>query len=359
MDKVSIIVPVYNVEKYLKKAIESALNQSYKNLQIILVNDGSTDKSGEICDKYKEKDTRVEVIHKENGGLSDARNAGLDIATGEYIMFLDSDDFFTPNSVEIMYKEIEEKKADFIIGNYINTDPNGKKWENSIFDENIYDNFKLSITDYEKSFFIMNSGVWNKIFRKEFIDRLNLRFIKGLPAEDAIFTTYCFVNTDKVYYQKEVIYNYRQNYSARTISTNCTKQYFEGINKAYKYIYNNFIESNNLGFYRYFYAKNVSYLLCKLIDSKLIEDKEKIDIFNEMKWFFDLKNTLKASLVDERLEVVVNNIKEKKYKEALQNIVKTKEYRKTLNKVERDKMTKPSKEMYENMSKYDNEFSKK
>ena len=278
MDKVSIIVPVYNVEKYLGHAIESALEQTYKNLQIILVDDGSTDNSGNICDEYKQKDRRIEVIHKENGGLSDARNKGLDIANGKYIMFLDSDDFFEPNAVKTMYKEIKEKNADFVIGNYINTDPDGEKWQNSIFDEKIYNNFKLSITDYEKSFFVMNSAVWNKIFKKEFIDKLNLRFIKGLPAEDAIFTTYCFVNTDKVYYTKEVIYNYRQNYKAGTISTNCTKKYFEGINSAYKHIYNNFMESGNIGFYRYFYAKNVSYILCKLIDSSLIEDKEKIDI---------------------------------------------------------------------------------
>lgn len=359
MDKVSIIVPVYNVEKYLKKAVESTLNQSYENLQIILINDGSTDESGKICDKYKQKDSRIEVIHKENGGLSDARNKGLDIANGKYIMFLDSDDFFEKDAVEIMYRKIEEKNADFVIGNYINTEPNGKKWENSIFDEKIYDNFKLSIKDYEKSFFVMNSGVWNKIFRKEFIDRLNLRFIKGIPAEDAIFTTYCFVNTDKVYYTKEVIYNYRQNYSGKTISTNCTKKYFEGINTAYRYIYDNFIKSDNIGFYRYFYAKNVSYILCKLIDSEIIKDREKIDIFNEMKWFFDLKNTLKASLVDERLEKIVNSIEKNEYKEALQSIIETKEHRKLLNKVERDRMTKPSKKMYENMSKYDNEYTKK
>ena len=152
MDKVSIIVPVYNVEKYLKKAVESTLNQSYEKLQIILINDGSTDESGKICDKYKQKDSRIEVIHKENGGLSDARNKGLDIANGKYIMFLDSDDFFEKDAVEIMYRKIEEKNADFVIGNYINTEPNGKKWENSIFDEKIYDNFKLSIKDYEKSF---------------------------------------------------------------------------------------------------------------------------------------------------------------------------------------------------------------
>lgn len=83
MDKISIIVPVYNVEKYLRKAIKSTLDQTYKNLQIILIDDGSTDNSGNICDEYKKKDERIEVIHKENGGLSDARNKGLDIANRE------------------------------------------------------------------------------------------------------------------------------------------------------------------------------------------------------------------------------------------------------------------------------------
>lgn len=357
MDKITIIIPVYNVEKTIKEAVDSALNQTYLNLQIILVDDGSTDSSGRICDEYKEKDERIEVVHKQNGGLSDARNAGLQCAIGKYIMFLDSDDFFEPNAVKIMYKAIEEKNADFIIGNYINTDPDGKKWNKPIFSEEFTD-FKLSITEYEKSFFVMNSGVWNKIFRKEFIDKIQLKFVKGLPAEDAIFTTYCFTHSDNVYYIKDIIYNYRQAWDGSTISSNCTKSYFDGINKAYQLIYENFATTNNLSFYRYFYAKNASYILCKLIDSEVINEKDKLGVFDDLKWFFDLKNRLKARLVHPQLEKIVEYIENNKYEEALKSMKKTKEYRKKLDKVERDKMTKPSKKMYKDMSYYDKEFER-
>lgn len=93
---ISVIVPIYNVEQYLPRCIESILNQTYKNLEVILVDDGATDHCGSICDVYKEKDCRVRVIHKSNGGLSDARNAGLDRMTGEYVTCIDSDDFVSP-----------------------------------------------------------------------------------------------------------------------------------------------------------------------------------------------------------------------------------------------------------------------
>lgn len=99
-EKISVIVPVYNVEKYLERCVESIFKQTYKNIEIILVDDGSTDNSGKICDKFLKKDERVKVIHKENGGLSDARNAGLEILSGKYIMFVDSDDWISPAMVE-------------------------------------------------------------------------------------------------------------------------------------------------------------------------------------------------------------------------------------------------------------------
>ena len=226
MDKVTVIIPIYNVEKYLREAIDSAINQTYKNLEIILVDDGSTDKSGEICDEYIKVDNRIKVIHKKNGGLSDARNAGLDSCTGKYIMFLDSDDFLEPDAVENMYNEIVEKDADYVIGNYINATEEGEKWEKPVFDLEKYKPFKLSIHDYMNSFFIMNSSVCNKIFKKEFIDKLNLRFIVGLPAEDAIFTTYCFIKSEKVYYIPNLVFNYRQR-KGGSISSSCSKSYFE------------------------------------------------------------------------------------------------------------------------------------
>ena len=111
-DLVSVIVPIYKVEKYLGKCVDSIINQTYKNLEIILVDDGSPDNSGKICDEYAKKDNRIKVIHKENGGLSSARNAGLDVATGEFIAFVDSDDRIHLDFVEKLYRAIKEENAD-------------------------------------------------------------------------------------------------------------------------------------------------------------------------------------------------------------------------------------------------------
>ena len=106
MDKlVSVIVPVYNVDRYLGRCIKSIMQQSYRNLEIILVDDGSPDNCPKKCDEYEKKDTRIKVIHKENGGLSDARNKGIDIAQGTYITFIDSDDFVKENYLEVLYNE--------------------------------------------------------------------------------------------------------------------------------------------------------------------------------------------------------------------------------------------------------------
>lgn len=115
---VSVIVPVYNTEKYLEKCIGSLLGQSYGNLEIILVNDGSTDKSGRICEEYARKDSRVRVIHKDNGGVSDARNSGLRAASGTYLCFLDSDDYTEPGTVEHAVQVAETEKADAVIWSY-------------------------------------------------------------------------------------------------------------------------------------------------------------------------------------------------------------------------------------------------
>ena len=112
--KVSIVIPVYNVEAYLKECVDSAIKQTYKNLEIILVDDGATDSCPEICDVYAQSDKRIKVIHRENGGLSAARNTGMDASTGEYIYFLDSDDYIELKAIEKLVNTIETEKADFV-----------------------------------------------------------------------------------------------------------------------------------------------------------------------------------------------------------------------------------------------------
>ncbi len=119
MKKISVIIPVYNVENDIRFCLDSVLNQTYKNLQIILVDDGSTDSSGDICDEYKNKDSRIQVIHKQNGGLSDARNKGLEIADGDYIAFLDSDDYIYKTFYEELYNLITKYDADISECNFL------------------------------------------------------------------------------------------------------------------------------------------------------------------------------------------------------------------------------------------------
>lgn len=352
MEKISVIMPVYNVEKFIKQSIESVIKQTYTNLEIIIVDDGSTDSSGKICDKYSKKDNRIKVIHKENGGLSSARNVGLDNATGKYVMFIDSDDFFENNSCEVLYNEIKSKNADYVIGNYIHTTYEGKKWDNPLFDLNIYNNFKLSITDYKKSFFVMNSVVWNKIFKREFIEQNKLRFVPGAFAEDAIFSTYCYVHTDKAYYINNIVYNYRQNQANVSISTNCTKKYFEKLNESYKLIFDNFETTDNIGFYRFFYARIMPYLLCKIIDTNALKDEnEMIEVLKLLNWFFKQKELYNVVVLNELLKDIIESLNNEEYIEAVNKIKKTKIYRENLDDVKREKMYAPNEELYNRMSK--------
>lgn len=123
----SVIVPVYNVEKYLARCIDSILKQSYSDLEIILVDDGSTDNSGKICDQYREIDDRIVVIHKQNGGLSDARNVGMKKANGQYLAFVDSDDFIHPRMYEILMNLLLDYKADMVISNFAYYDEEKKR----------------------------------------------------------------------------------------------------------------------------------------------------------------------------------------------------------------------------------------
>lgn len=351
MKKVTIIVPVYNVEKYLRESLDSAINQTYKNIEILVIDDGSKDSSGLICDEYAQKDNRIKVFHQENAGLSGARNTGLKHATGDYIMFLDSDDTFEKKACEALVEYIEETNADYVIGNYTNMDEDGTIWDKPVFDKNKYEKFKLSITDYENSFYIMNSGVWNKIFRKSFLDEIGVLFEERLPAEDAIFTTFCFIKSKNVYYLPEVVYDYRLRYSD-SISTNCSKNYFMGINKAYRIIYNNFKKYNHLDYYRYFYAKSVNYILFRFIDTNKLTNEERIDVLDEMKWFYALSESLKIPTVITSVRYIIDSIIKKDFAQTLKYCEILRQVRQMLPKEIKEKMSKPNADTYRELEEY-------
>lgn len=177
-DKISVIVPVYKVENYLHRCIDSIINQTHQNLEIILVNDGSPDKSGDICDEYASKDSRVIVIHKKNEGSSCARNAGLDVANGDYISFVDSDDYINPIMLQTMLSTIKEHNLDAI------EIPAKFSYEDKVFDNKltIEDPIAASIRIIENVGF----AVWRRLYHNSLV--IGMRFIPGIIHQDVFYT---------------------------------------------------------------------------------------------------------------------------------------------------------------------------
>lgn len=185
---VSVIIPVYNVEKYLSQCVDSVINQTYKNLEILLINDGSTDDSGKICDEYARKDTRVKVIHKENGGLSSARNKGIREAIGDYLMFLDSDDYLENDNCLLPTSKILLSGQDIDIVFFRFKSLYGK--ENKIKEDGLFYPESLNCMDSKNTlkYLVSHDLLWGsacaKITRSSFIKQNNLYFKKGIKSED-------------------------------------------------------------------------------------------------------------------------------------------------------------------------------
>lgn len=213
-DKITVIVPVYNVENYLRKCLDSIIAQTYKNIEIIVVNDGSTDASGQICQEYTQIDNRIVYIEKENGGLSEARNVGLDKMTGSYVTFIDSDDWAELDYVEILYKKIIEYQADISVGNYYSYNEDEETYYFHIYGdsyyEKVYDNISIFENLYEsqemKSFALISA--WGKLYKAKLFDYL--RFEKDKLGEDGYFNQKMYLSVNKVVYLNKGLYAYRQ-----------------------------------------------------------------------------------------------------------------------------------------------------
>lgn len=213
-DLISIIVPIYNMEQYLEKCLESIVNQTYKNLEIILIDDGSTDNSGKICDDYAKKDKRIRVIHKENGGVSSARNKGLDIVKGKYVIFFDSDDYIEFNMIESLYKNIQIDDYDVSICNYniingSNISPNVILTDKKIFNQK---EFLQEVLSKQWN----NGYLVNKLIKKSCIN--DIRFNEDFfIMEDVTFLIEISKNVSKAYLDKDLyLYNYVQQKNSAT-----------------------------------------------------------------------------------------------------------------------------------------------
>lgn len=220
MNKISVIVPCYKVEGYLPKCVESIMGQTYKDLEIILVDDGSPDSCPQICDEFARKDSRIKVIHKENGGLSSARNAGLDIATGDYIAFVDSDDWLELDMYEVLVSAISETNSDIAT-----CDPYFCKYgtESRITISHNTGN-RVVIEDNNDIFLhilepkpLLRFEVWNKLFTRSLIGKT--RFKVGQRYEDVYFDRIVFSRAKKLVAVDRALYNYLEYRPGSTVSS--------------------------------------------------------------------------------------------------------------------------------------------
>lgn len=286
MPKISVIVPVYNVERYIDKCLDTLVNQTLKDIEIIVVDDGSPDKSSDIYNKYAARDERVKIIKKMNAGVSEARNTGMEAATGELFMFVDSDDWLPLDGCEILYDQYEKTQADMILADaYIVTDGRVKK--NDVFCEAFTTEDKDFFKAYQKACigYCYNpkpaikwnipglGSPWNKLFKSSIIKEHNLRFdpyVKGI-YDDNLFTLHYLMHIRSLSYVKKPVYYFRlvsgsltQGYKANTLEIN--SRIFERINDFmeetgkreyyleafYVYVIRRFSKSMNV----YFFADN-------------------------------------------------------------------------------------------------------
>lgn len=227
MPQVSVIIPIYNVEKYLDKCLDSVIHQTYKELEIICVNDGSTDGSAQILTSYAARDKRIKVVSRKNGGLSAARNSGLDVATGKYCYFIDSDDWIELNTIEKLVNIMTTHDIDVVVHSAINIPEDDscnkvandcQKWFNSFKkEEGIY---KVPI-DVNRQ---IPPVAWNKLYKTDIINKYHCRFPEGLINEDELFVWTYMIHCRNYYYLHEPLYNYlRRSNSIMALRDNSPK----------------------------------------------------------------------------------------------------------------------------------------
>ncbi len=213
-EKISIIIPVYKVEEYLPRCLDSIIQQTYKNLEIILVDDGSPDKCGEICDKYAAEDDRIKVIHKENAGVARARNDGIEIATGDYISFIDSDDWIAENTYEILYNGLKEYDADCSVGGCVTViDKDGCL---SPQERERVGVRCVSAQEAMKGVLLNGSAVWNRLFKREVFREI--RFPIGRVNDDEVVALHAYAECEKIVFLDEDTYYYRIRSNSITTS---------------------------------------------------------------------------------------------------------------------------------------------
>ena len=228
-EKISVIVPVYNAGDYLKQCLDSILQQTYTNLEILLINDGSTDDSAQICEEYKAKDSRIRVYHKENGGVSSSRNISLELVSGTYLLFVDCDDWLYENHVEKLYHLLKKTDSDIAIGNFTEFHEDSSNFlfylTPTDYFEQTYTPFEWFDNQYRSEFCLSQCFTvpWAKLYKRSLFD--NISYPMDKKVEDD-FTTYkIYLLADKIAFMNEPIYYHRKRNTSITRKVNASHVY--------------------------------------------------------------------------------------------------------------------------------------
>lgn len=275
----SVIIPTYNVEKYLDKCVESIVNQTYKNLEVILVDDGSTDDSGKICDEWTKKDERIKVYHKENGGLSDARNYGIEKSNGIYLSFVDSDDYIDKDMYLNLITGCEKYNKDIGCCNKIRIYKNDLKYENKIKTNKTVKNDESLLL----LLLLSDPSACNKIYKRSLFDKI--RFPKGKLYEDIATIPYIIDAANGMYMDKLNGYYYvqRENSIIHTNFNLNKMDYMENTKKLKEYIIKKYPNTDLEEAGECFYILSLTALLTDIYSSRKKYAKEYDNIINEMK----------------------------------------------------------------------------
>lgn len=309
MPKLSVIIAVYNVEEYLPRCIESILAQEYKDFELLLINDGSTDKCGEVCKEYALKDNRIIVVDKKNGGLSDARNEGIKLARGKYLSFIDSDDFILPHAYNLLIDTAEKNNLDIVCGysyKYLSEKNYYLETKKRTFEDKVYNGIDFLCMSIDDEAMPMCAPF--NIYKKELIDSNKLLFKKGIFHEDELWTPQVFLNAKRVKHLDIIFYVHCQRFGSITESSNKYKNAIDIINTCYELeniykIIENKKYKNILNNYLLTLYLNGVYV-GKLVDNSLVK---KSFVFSKAK---TIKNVLKSIifLINIRLYCKINSL---------------------------------------------------
>lgn len=268
---ISVIIPIYNSEKYMDKCIKSIINQTYNNLEIILVNDGSKDNSLKKCKEYEKIDKRIHVINKENGGASSARNKGLDVCKGDYISFIDSDDWLDSDAYELFSKYFE-KNYDIIFFNSTNEYENGKSIRNHGMNSVLEMNSEKALINLN-SYMGITLGPSDKLFKRELFS--NIRFPEGVICEDYYIMPKLFRNSKKLLYLPLWKYHYSVRENSVSHSSKIYLEYIDASNEQRLFINKYYPNISYVGNCAYVFANIMVYNSCIMnnitIDNKLLK----------------------------------------------------------------------------------------